>query len=96
MAERFSDSALRGDRLHLQEEARFELTLRGNATRALELAQEDWKTQREPRDARVLMEIAIAAKQPAAARGALTWMRETGYQDPVYRILADTLEKLSR
>ena len=95
MAERFSDSALRGDRLHLQEEARFELELRANPDRALELATDDWKTQREPRDARVLMEVALAAKKPAAAQGALEWMKQTGYEDPRYRALAETLKKMA-
>lgn len=96
MAERFSDAALRGDRLHLQEEARFELELRGNVEKSLALALDDWNTQREPTDARVLMEAAIAARKPAAAQGALEWMARTGYQDPRYRALAETLRKMAR
>ena len=95
LTERFADSALRGDRLHLQEEARFELELRGNAERALALALEDWKKQREPRDARVLMESAIAARKAGAARDALEWMKRTGYQEPRYRALAATLAKMA-
>jgi hypothetical protein len=96
LADRFADSALRGDRLHLQEEARFELALRKNPARALELATEDWKVQREPRDARVLMEAAIAMKRPAAAQGALDWMRATGYQEPRYRALAERLRRMAQ
>jgi tetratricopeptide (TPR) repeat protein len=96
LADRFSDSALRGDRLHLQEEARFELELRGNAQKALALSTDDWKTQREPRDARVLMETAIAAGKPAAAQGALEWMKGTGYQDPRYRALEEKLRKMAQ
>jgi Tfp pilus assembly protein PilF len=96
LAARFADSARRGDQLHLQEESRFELQLRGDAQKALSAALEDWKTQREPRDARVLMEAAIAARQPAAAQPALEWMRQTGYQDPRYRALAETLGKMPR
>src|SRR5688572_26525593 len=43
LANRFDEGALRGDKLHLQEEARFELQLRNNAARALELALENWQ-----------------------------------------------------
>ena len=65
--------------------------MRGNASRALELAQEDWKTQREPRDARVVLEAAIAAKNPEAAKPVLDWMRDTGIEDWYLRKLAAVL-----
>jgi hypothetical protein len=96
LGERFADAARRGDRLHLQEEARFELQLRGDAKKALELALEDYRTQREPRDARVLMETAIAAGQPQAAREALEWMTRTSYEEPPYRALAEKLRAMTR
>jgi hypothetical protein len=96
MADRFADASLRGDRLHLQEEARFELRLRNNTARALELAAEAWRVQREPRDARMLMEAAIAANKPEAARPALEWLQATGYEDPRYRSLGETLRKIAR
>ncbi len=38
---RFMDSAARGDNGHMREEARFELSLNGNAVRALQLAKEN-------------------------------------------------------
>lgn len=91
LADRFAAAALRGDRLHLQEEARFELSLRNDPAAALKLAAENWKIQHEPRDARVLMEAAAAARQPEAAQPALAWLRSTGYEDPRYRALADAL-----
>lgn len=96
LEERFADAALRGDRLHLQEEARFELRLRGDADRALALAAENWRSQREPRDARILMETALAAAKYEAARPALDWMRATGYEDPRYRALAERLRGRKR
>ena len=92
LRDRFAASALRGDRLHMQEEARVALALDRDPKRALRLAQENWATQREPRDARALMEAALAAGEPAAARGALDWMRATGYEEPRYRALAARLE----
>ena len=96
LADRFSAAAMRGDRLHLQEEARFELTLRKNPARAVKLAAEDWMVQREPRDARFLMEAALAAGDAAAAQPALAWMDKTGYEDPLYRELASALRKIGQ
>ena len=96
LANRFADATLRGDRLHLQEEARFELQLRHDAARALELALENWREQREPRDARALMEAALAARRPDAAQPALEWMRRTGYEETRYRALVEQLRKMPK
>ena len=93
LADRFAAAALRGDRLHLQEEARFELQLQKDPQKALRLAVEDWQAQREPRDARVLMEAALAAGKPEAAQPALDWLSATGYEDPRYRALGEALRK---
>ncbi len=94
LADRFAAAALRGDRLHQQEEARFELDLRKDAARALARASENWQRQREPRDALILMQSARAAGNPAAAKPALDWMTSTGYEDPRYRALAAELRAL--
>src|SRR5262249_20308787 len=79
---RFDAAALRGDKLHQQEEARFNLYLIGDKAKALALAQENWTLQREPRDARILLEAALAMKDPAAAPGALQWLRDAGHEGP--------------
>ncbi|HUL93023.1 MAG TPA: hypothetical protein VLV56_11795 [Burkholderiales bacterium] len=91
---RFEAAALRGDKLHQQEEARFNLYLLGNKEKALALAQENWKLQREPRDARILLEAALATKNPAAAKDALDWLERSGHQDPGLRMTAKELEAL--
>jgi tetratricopeptide (TPR) repeat protein len=88
---RFDAAALRGDKLHQQEEARFNLYLLGDKERALALAQENWKLQREPRDARILLEAALAMKDPAAAQGALDWLERSGCEDPILRQIAQKL-----
>ncbi len=51
LGDRFADAGLRGEKLHLQEEARFLLDLKGDARAALAAASENYRTQREPRDA---------------------------------------------
>ena len=91
---RFEAAALRGDKLHQQEEARFNLYLLGNKEKALALAQENWKLQREPRDARILLEAALAMKVPAAAQDALDWLERSGHEDPFLRETARKLRAL--
>lgn len=89
---RFEAAALRGESLHQQEEARFYLHLLGQPARALSLAKENWTLQREPRDARILLEAALAANDPAAARPAVEWLARSGYEDPRLRRLAARLK----
>ena len=91
LRERFSAAALRGDRLHEQEAARFELDVEGKPAKALELAGLNYKVQKEPRDAEILMRAALAAKQAKAAQPALDWLRNSRYQDPGIKQLADQL-----
>jgi hypothetical protein len=91
---RFDAAALRGDKLHQQEEARFNLYLIGNKEKALALARENWQLQREPRDARILLEAALAMKQPAAAQDALDWLKRSGHEDPIIRETARKLMAL--
>ena len=88
---RFRDAARRGDRLHEQEAARFELDIEQNPKQALVLASANYSIQKEPRDAEILMRAAISAGDAKQARPALAWWRETGYQDPQIRQLATQL-----
>jgi Tfp pilus assembly protein PilF len=81
LGERFAAAALRGERLHLAEESRYLLELRGDAAAALSAAAENWTSQREPRDARALLEAARAAQRPAAAAPVLEWLRRSGFED---------------
>lgn len=83
---RFDASHLRGDTVHRREEARFELSLRGDARAALALARANWDVQREPWDVRILLESALASGEPGAAGPALAFLDEHHLEDP--RILA--------
>ena len=78
---RFDASRLRGDRVHLREEARFVLQLQGDAKLALRLAQENWAIQKEPADARVLLEAAIAAQDTNAAAELRAWLARSKFED---------------
>lgn len=87
MADRFAAAQARGDTTHRAEEARFQLHLRGDTAKALQLASANYQVQREPRDARVLLEAAIAARDSTAAQGVRTWLRTSGFEDPRLRQL---------
>ena len=84
---RFAAARLRGDTTHRAEEARYRLRLRGDAAEALRLAKENYAVQREPRDARILLEAAIAARDPAAAQAVRDWLRASGFEDARLRRL---------
>ena len=91
LRDRFQAAARRGDRLHEQEAARFELDLEGNAAKALAAATSNYTVQKEPRDAEILMRTALAAKQAKAAQLALDWLRNSRYEDPAFDKLATQL-----
>jgi Tfp pilus assembly protein PilF len=92
--DRFAEAALRGESLHLQEEARFRLHLKREPRLALKLAIENWKDQREPRDAAILLEAALAAGEAGAARPALDWLSSSGHEDPALHRSAAALRAL--
>lgn len=89
---RFEAARLRGDATHQKEESRFALALQGDAARALALARENYAVQREPADARVLLEAALAAKDPAAAKPVLDWMAASGVESVILQRLAAKLK----
>ena len=89
---RFDAARLRGDTVHQKEEARYWLGVRGDAARALPLAEANYKVQLEPADARALMEVAIAARQPAAAAPAMRWLQDNQVESVVLRRLAAQLK----
>jgi hypothetical protein len=88
LAERYEASRLRGDTVHRREQARFELAVRGDAYAARDLARANFDVQREPWDVRVLLQAAVAARDPAAAAPALAFLAETRLEDPTIAALA--------
>jgi tetratricopeptide (TPR) repeat protein len=91
LRERFIAAAQRGDRLHEQEAARFELFVEGHPQKALDYAVRNYGSQKEARDADILMQAALAANQPKAAQPALDWLRVNHYEDPALAQLAGQL-----
>jgi tetratricopeptide (TPR) repeat protein len=91
LAERFASYRQRDDSMHLREEARFALYVQNDPARALALALENWRRQREPWDARLVLVSALAARDQAAARSTLRWMEESGIEDVRLQTLAAQL-----
>ncbi|MBE2259773.1 MAG: hypothetical protein IAE88_12985 [Rhodobacteraceae bacterium] len=87
--DRFDAARQRGDTTHRAEEARHALHLRHDPQRALRLAAENYAVQREPRDARILLEAAIAAGKPAVAQPARDWLDSSGFADQRLRRLGE-------
>jgi len=95
MAARFDAGRLRGDAVHRREEARFVLAVDRDPARALRLARDNWSVQREPADARVFLEAALAAHSPDVAQPVLDWLDKTGMTWPRLRSLAVALRNAS-
>ena len=87
--ERFAAARQRGDTTHRAEEARFLLHLKSQPGQALALAVENYRVQREPRDARVLLEAAVAAGDAEAARPVREWLSRSGFEDARLRRLGE-------
>ncbi len=81
LAARFAAGRDRGTTVHGREEARFTLTLQHDARRALPLAQANWNVQKEPADARILLESALAVGNHSAAQPVLDWMKSNRVED---------------
>jgi cytochrome c-type biogenesis protein CcmH/NrfG len=92
LAARFDAARRRGDATHEKEESRFVLAFGGDTARALALAQRNFAVQREPADARALLEAALASGQRDAAAPALEWMDRNGVESVVLRALAARLK----
>jgi tetratricopeptide (TPR) repeat protein len=88
---RYEASRARGDTLHQGDEARWRLHLLNDPGEALRLALANWSLQREPRDARIVLESAIAAHTPALARPVLEWLNQHALEDQRLRQLATQL-----
>jgi Tfp pilus assembly protein PilF len=81
LGERIEATRRRGSRVHLREEARYELHLRKNVVKALSLAAANWEVQREPVDWRLWIESARAAGDRDSEAQALKWASANHYED---------------
>ncbi len=81
LAANFAAAHARGDAVHRREEARFRLRMTREPAVALALARENWLVQKEPADARILLESARAARDAATERDILSWVAACRLED---------------
>jgi Tfp pilus assembly protein PilF len=93
---RFAAARLRGDSAHGREEARLALHLLHQTDAALQLASANWEAQREPADARIVLEAAYASGNAAAARPVLEFLSRNRTEDIVLQRLANAIEATPR
>lgn len=84
---RIAASRLRGDRVHLREEARYALLLGEDARAAFALARENWDVQKEPADLLILAASAAAAGDEGALAALRDWLAHSGLEDVRVRAL---------
>ncbi len=87
LASAFEVEAQRGDEVHRREQARFLLDIEDRPKQALEVALQNWRTQREPEDLLILCRAARAAHQPEAADAALQFARANHVEDARLRAI---------
>lgn len=78
----FAAEQQRGEAVHRREQARFLLEVEQQPQPALAAARENWRLQREPDDALVLVAAARAAGKPEDGTAALAMLRQAGVRDP--------------
>lgn len=81
LKQRFAAAMLRGDTVHQREQSRFELRLMHNPSKALQIAKLNWNIQKEPADARVYLEAAIAAKDNVTIQSLAAWLATYHLED---------------
>jgi len=81
LQQRFQANRQSSESVHQREESRFALHVLRKSAEALKLAQENWRVQREPADARILLEAALAERNRNAGEAVLMWLRETRLED---------------
>jgi len=80
----FAAENLRGEAVHRREQARFLLEVQGQPQQALRVARENWRQQREPDDARILLAAAMSGGDPTAAAPALAMLRNAGVRESAW------------
>ena len=80
--QRLMQRELRGESLNERPFVKYYLYVRQDPPKALEMATESWKTEREPADALLFAQAALRSGEPLQAISLLQWQMETGYREP--------------
>jgi len=75
------------DVVHWRERARFLLRIRNQPDAALREALKNWETQKEPMDALLVLESAVASKKNQKAEAVMDWISRHRWSDPLLQRL---------
>lgn len=81
LAARYKQMRRRGEQPHERDYAQYLLHIVGDTRAALEVAKQNWVAQKEIVDMRLLLELALAANQPAAADDVISWLEQNDFYD---------------
>jgi tetratricopeptide (TPR) repeat protein len=95
MAARFEAYRQRDDESFGREEARFLLHAVNDPDAALDVALRNWRKQKEPADARLVLEAAAASRNPSAATPVLAFVAQSKLEDPRIEVLVRTLKEVA-
>jgi tetratricopeptide (TPR) repeat protein len=84
----------RGDFSPSREYARFQLQIEGDAEAALAAALAAWRSQREPADARIVLEAAVASGRAGIASGVIAHIESNNLEDVRLRPLVSEARRL--
>ncbi len=84
LQQRFEEARWRGALLHARDVARFELDIENQTEEALRLSTENWESQREPLDTRLLLRSALAADDKVQYQRVRDWLKQQGQSDARY------------
>jgi len=93
MAARLQTQSLRQESLIERPRLIFQIAYGNNLASGLALSIENWKIQKEPTDAVLFLQAALALKQAKSAEPVLRWAASTKYTDPQLSLLIDAVLK---
>jgi predicted Zn-dependent protease len=82
MDARLKTQALRREALIERPKLVYQISYGKDLPSGLALSIENWRLQKEPPDALLFVQVALALGQPHAAEPVVVWMEQTGYLDP--------------
>jgi tetratricopeptide (TPR) repeat protein len=93
MAARLQTQSLRQESLIERPRLIFQIAYGNNLASGLALSIENWKIQKEPTDAVLFLQAALALNQAKSAEPVLRWAASTKYTDPQLSLLIDAVLK---
>ncbi|CAA6823421.1 MAG: Beta-barrel assembly-enhancing protease [uncultured Thiotrichaceae bacterium] len=94
LKQRFAEALAKHGHTHERDEALFHLVFSDDKSQALTLMAKNWELQKEPVDARSLLQAALANKQPQAAHTVIAWVKQHQLEDPQIHRLIKRLQML--